>query len=209
MATTVFTKEEIATITEEKGFLCEFYPSGGMIRGAFEYEKKMGISNERNLVWEGDFEVVTNGERAYQLRCRGDIQLSEWLVSSLFYRPVKANILTSFQVCEGTTPEDFVPIAKAAGMRIVAESGYSPYSVNFIPDMSRAGEVVWVNAHDPSAVAAAMVTDPAEDPVVLRREDLRLVMLLADAYLSVGMYFPPEQKDAFDRVLQLLPGENR
>jgi hypothetical protein len=78
-----------------------------------------------------------------------------------------------FQLTENIGVEDeLAPLARAAGMRIVAESGYAPISVNMIPDHAHRGEVKWVNPHHIGELEDALKADPAQAPVVLLVSDL-------------------------------------
>ncbi len=82
--------------------------------------------------------------------------------------------INTIQISEYTDPNDFVEVAKAAGMKIVAISGYAPYSVAFVPDWEHRGEVVIVDGHKPNEVEVAL--QPGEKSITLPQSDVKALI---------------------------------
>ncbi len=114
-------------------------------------------------------------------------------------------VVIEIEATEYMSIEEVVALGKAAGMRIVATSGYWPQRFNFVPDIGRAGVVEWLDHHvQKAAYEAALVPDTKQEPIVLLKDDLVLIMSLADAFLNSGMAFSQKEKDAYDRILSVL-----
>lgn len=90
---------------------------------------------------------------------------------------------------------DVLALAKQGGMRVIVVQGL-PVRYVFVPDVGKAGSfesIHPVKQHE--EYQTALVPDPNEEPVVLRRTELELLVHMAKAGSQMGIQWSQREQD--------------